>query len=149
MKLDEALKGSPKPKASDHAVTFLHGAIDSDSDDDYFRLYRHPQNRRSYLLIRKEDVDGETHKWSDQEMAHAGFVGASMHTVPLKVGAHIHAVAVRMFRAGEPITGVSRTSKQADDQVCCCSASCSDTGSCEVTSAENCKQFGVVCPGSC
>lgn len=148
MKLDEALKASVKTTpVSDHAVAFIHGSIETDSDSRYFRLYRHPENRRSYLLIKKDDVAGELHKWSPEEMSHAGFVGSSIHSVPLNIGTQIHAVSVRAHRFGEPINVPSKSSSA--EQVCCCSASCSDTGSCFTTSAENCAQFGIVCPGSC
>ena len=36
-----------------------HGAVEADGDTAYFRLYRNPRNRRSYVLVRRADVAGD------------------------------------------------------------------------------------------
>jgi len=60
MKLDEILKsrnGVPGP--ADHAVIYFHGAIEADHDPSYFSVYRRPNNRHSYMLVKKSDVEDE------------------------------------------------------------------------------------------
>ena len=152
MKIDDVLKAAPKaPKAHDHTVVYLNGAVEADHDPAYFRLYRSPQNRRSYLVVKKEDLAGDLQEWTPEEATKAGFVGRKIHNVPVKHGAEVQGVLVKMHRIGEPMPGKAKpapTNPQPADQVCCCD-NCADTGTCRMADSSDCAQFGVVCPGSC
>src|SRR5260370_22081866 len=95
MRLDAVLRAVPKvSEAQDHAVLYLHGAVEADHDAAYFRLYRDPENRRSYLLVKKADVAGDLNEWTAEEARQAGLVGAKVYRVPLKFGAELQKVSV-------------------------------------------------------
>ena len=71
--------------ARDQATMFHQGVVEPDHDPDYFRIYRNPRNRRSYSLIKKVDVAGDIYEWKPEESLQAGFVGVTIHLVPLKI----------------------------------------------------------------
>jgi hypothetical protein len=88
-------------------LLFLDGSLEPDQDAAYFRLYRQPQDRRSYLLIKKADVAGDLYEWTVEEMTQAGFVGAKVYRVPLKFGTELQNVSVTIARLGETIAGAT------------------------------------------
>lgn len=146
MKLDDVLtKASKVSQAHDHTVVYLRGAVETDHDPAYFRLYRKPQNRRSYLLVKKEDLAGDLHQWSLEETIHAGFVGTTIYNVPVRIGSQVQGVSVTLHKIGELAAGKVATAK---DQVCCCD-NCVDTNTCGLTDSATCEKIGVVCPGAC
>ncbi len=146
MKLDDVLKTAPGTRgASDHASVYFHGVIEADSDSDYFRLYRRPENRHSYLLVRKADVAGDVlERFSPEEAAHAGFVGSTIHRFPLRIGTEVQGVSIKFHNVGDPFPKKTKSSK---DQVCCCD-NCIDINTCGTTDSATCDQIGEVCDDS-
>jgi hypothetical protein len=91
--------------ASDGAsISYLHGAIEPDQDPSQFRLYSSPSNKRSFFLMRTNDVVGEVYEWTPDEVAHHGFAGHKMYTLPIKYGCVIQSVAIRNITIGLPIS---------------------------------------------
>ena len=81
MKLDDILNAE-KARAShphDHGSLYLHGSLEPDHDQSFFRLYREPSNRRSYLLIKKSDVTEDIYQWTVEETCRAGFIGVKLY----------------------------------------------------------------------
>ena len=106
MKLEDVLKAAPAGlRAQDHLLFFLDGSVEPDHDPAYFRLYRNPQNRRSYLLVKKADVVGDLYEWTAEEMKQAGFVCAKVYRVPLMFGTELQNLSVTIHGLGETIPG--------------------------------------------
>ncbi len=102
MKLDDVLKVAAKAsQAQDHSILFLDGAVEADHSAEYLRVYPDPGHRRSYLLVKKADVCGELHVWSAEEIRHAGFIGAKVFRIPLRVGIELQTVSVAVHKFGE------------------------------------------------
>lgn len=113
MKIDDVLKaGAKTSEAQDHAVTYLHGAIEPDHAPAYFRLYSNPHHRRSYLLVKKTDVAGDVYEWTGEEARQAGFVGTKVYRVPLQFGTEVQAVSIAIVRVG-PTSETKTAAKSA------------------------------------
>ncbi len=113
MKLDDVLKAAAKvSQPQDHALVYLHGAVESDHDPAYFRLYRIPHDRRSYMLVKKADVAGDLYEWTSEEAHQAGFVGTKVYRVPLQFGTEVQIVAVAIIRV-EPTNSAKTAAKSA------------------------------------
>jgi hypothetical protein len=118
MKLDDILSTKAASPAQDYATLFLNGALEPDTDKDYFRLYRDPNNRGAYLLIRKADVTTEVYEWTAEETGRAGFVGTSMYRVPLRYGCEILVMSVAVKKLGETIARDYGDDPITDPPVC-------------------------------
>ena len=114
MKLEDALNGGPRLlTAQDHLLLFLDGSVETDGDPAYFRLYRNPQNRRSYLLVKKADVVGDLCEWTAEEVRQAGFVCAKVYRVPLMFGTELQNVSIAIHKLGETIAGDTARRRRA------------------------------------
>jgi len=91
----------------------LEGDIAPDESPDHFRIYPNPAKKRLYFLVRKEDVQGEVHKWTPDELAQAGFTGQERFRVTLPHDAVVHSVLITPHRIGEQKAGIM--SAAADD----------------------------------
>lgn len=92
--------------------------FENDATSGLFRLYTIPDNRRTYWLIREEDVVGDVHVWTDDELAKHGHIGIKVFKLAVKAGAHIQIVSSRGERLGETIAANStpqRASRRADN----------------------------------
>jgi len=126
-KLDDVLKAVSKPAtAQDHSLVYLDGLIESDHDSAYFRLYRLPHNRGSYLLLKRSDVVGDPYEWHPEEVRQAGVVGAKMFRVALRTGVEAQRVSVKVYRLREATAGSSRRGR--DPSICCCDDSACTEG---------------------
>src|SRR5947208_1198823 len=94
MKLADVLSALKAPTAFDGDTVFLHGAIKADHDPALFRLYRNPNNLGAYFLIRKEEVRGDLHQLTKEDLIGSGFVGFDVFRVPLRSGATIQTVVI-------------------------------------------------------
>jgi hypothetical protein len=141
---DVLQKVSKTLPAQDHTTMYRHGVLEPDHDPSYFRIYRNPRNRRSYSLIKRADVAGEIYEWKPEEALEAGFVGATVHLVPLKFGSEVQHVTIRLERVGEK-SAAGKSTK--DDDVCCCDAGCQPP--CGTMSSDDCDEVGENCPGKC
>jgi len=146
MKIDDILKGCGNvPQAQDHLVTYLNGGIESDHDQVYFRIYRDPRNRRSYVLLRKADVAGDIYEWTADEIREAGYVGAKVFRVPIRFGTEIQGVSIKVHKVGNPIGQKARGCEDGD--VCCCNAGCTPPCNC-TDDPDACDQVGEICADS-
>jgi hypothetical protein len=142
---DVLQKVSKTLPAQDHTTMYRHGVLEPDHDPTYFRIYSNPRNRRSYSLVKRADVTGEIYEWKPEEALEAGFVGATIHLVPLRFGTEIQRVSIRLERVGER-GAVKKGAK--DDDVCCCDIGCQPP--CGTESSDDCDATGgIVCPGKC
>jgi hypothetical protein len=113
MKLDDVLKAAAKvSQAQDHAVVYLQGAIESDHDPAYFRLYGNPNHRCSYMLVKKADVASDLYEWTNEEANQAGFVGTKVYRVPLQFGTEVQVVSIAIIRV-EPTSAAKTAAKGA------------------------------------
>jgi len=88
--IEDMLRAAPKPSpVQDHSLIYLTSTIENDHEPAYFRLYRNPSNRRSWLLIKKADVVGDLYEWTADETIQKGFSEAKIHRVSLKVGTKV------------------------------------------------------------
>jgi hypothetical protein len=143
MKLDEVINATPGAAGvQDQSIVYVHGQVEKDHDPDYFRLYRHPHNRRAYVLVRKADAVGELYEWTAEETQQAGFHGARIHSVPVKLGTEVHTVAASVHRVGYPSGGTS--GPRSLGVWCCTGEGCS--GDCACVDPAQC--FGGEC-GNC
>ena len=143
MKLDHVLKESGQPRsASDHAIYYVSGTVEADYDPAYFRVYRNPHNRRSYLLLKKTDMPDkiELREWSKEEAVQAGFAGEKMFRVPLAFGMEVQMVSVLVHKVGVTIPAKAEDGRQ---YVCCCG-----NAACNTSCAYDQCTIGFVCPKS-
>jgi hypothetical protein len=113
MKLDDVLNaGAEVSQAQNHAVFYFHGAIESDHNPAYFRLYSNPHHRRSYMLVKKTDVAGDLYEWTSEETSQAGFIGTKVYRVPLQFGTEVQVVSVAIVRVG-PTSAAKTAAKSA------------------------------------
>jgi hypothetical protein len=82
---------------------YLHGAVEF-IDEKHFKLFRNPNNRASFLIISADSVIGDIHPWSDEAMAHKGFVGHSVYRVSVQHAANVQLVSVKQHRLGETLS---------------------------------------------
>ena len=145
MTIDAALgSGKSARNAHDHATVYISGAVEPDHDPSHFRVYINPQNRRSYLLLKKTDVAGELYEWTAEETVHASFKGNKIFNIPLCTGTQIQRVSVKIFRAGE-----KGSPNKALDRVCCCDDEAGCQGStCGFTDSSTCSTIGTQSPSS-
>ena len=142
MKIDDVLKSAPSaPQVPDYTEMYFHGVVQADPDTAYFRLYRKPESRRSYLLVKKADVS-DLYEWTPEEAAQRGFVGAKVHQFSLKIGTELLGVSVTVRKVGDPFPV-----KPRNQDVCCCD-NCTDQIGCGRTSAAECQQIGEICSDS-
>ena len=125
MQLDDLLSKATLATSPDHLTVYLNGSIDLDHDKASFRIYSRPENRRSYLLLKRADVAGEILS-SRRRGDEAGFVASKVHRVPLKFGAEVQRISVSISKLGEtrPASSSSRFAgvrdRRRDPSICCC-----------------------------
>lgn len=140
MNFDDVLAQSKKPgSAQDHAILFLTGSVESDSDESMFRLYPRPEDRRCYYLLKRTDIAGELHELSNDEKGRAGYVGAKVYRAPLRFGSEAQLVVVKIHRLGESIVAgeLPKPTKAASVGDCYATSGCS-TGCCSIKSDGQC-----------
>ena len=105
MNLQEVLS-QETPLISSYPGNFhLSGHLEPDTDPNFVRLYRDAMNKRSYFLIKKEDIEGDIYRWTDQELSQAGFLGQARYRISVKYGTVISSVRVKFLRVGDTIAG--------------------------------------------
>ena len=132
-------KDARVPTTQEHGTVYLHGAVEPDHDETMFRLYPDPSDRRSFFIIRREDVGGDFHEWSKEELIQAGFVGAKVFRVPLKHGTVVQSVSVKIQKIGVTISANVPNSRLRERVVGqCYDASDCYSGCCTTASDGNC-----------
>lgn len=128
----------PSPVES-HNTVFLNGSIEPDHDPNHIRLYQNPQNRRSFYLIRKVDVNPTVHEWTASELSQAGFVGARMFRISLAGGTPIHSVDIKIHKIGETVAGDDASGPRLSAATgTCYNTSCGTHPCCQVGSDGRC-----------
>lgn len=132
-------------------IAYRHGSIEADHDPAYFRLYANPQNRRTYMLLKKTDVLGDLYEWTTEETRQAGLVGAKRYRVTLKVGTEVQEVFISVRKLGETTTASTARRRQKrdgagkkprDPSICCCEDSAC-TQWCIGFEEGSCGEFGM------
>ncbi len=113
MKLEDVLEKADEVSLADHhTIISLDGMIAVDPDSTCFRLFRNPNNPRSYLLVKKADVAGDIYEWTAEEKSRAGIVGAkNVHRVPLRFGTKLQQVSIVVYRLGERVVAITPARK--------------------------------------
>lgn len=128
MQLNDVLSAKANGSAT-HKVLFINGSIEKDESDDHFRVYRDGNNRMAYLVVAKDDVVGDLYRWSDPEIATAGFIGQERFRITVKAGADIEVIKIETHRLGETLAGDDAQSGPRVLGVCRHTGGCS-TGCC-------------------
>ncbi|MDY0952078.1 hypothetical protein SOM37_24880 [Bacillus thuringiensis] len=109
MNINEIL--SKSKKFVDESINVIHfnGVIDKDTNEDYFRIYPDPRNKKHYLRVKKDDIDGEIHEYTTDNLKDAKLIPALgltphnefiLHQVPVKHGVEIDCISVEKAKVG-------------------------------------------------
>lgn len=107
MNIQEILDNSSMPSDELHRTTYLRGRITHDVRPEYFRVYPIPNSEGTYLLIDRSDIAGDIYKFTKEELAGSGFIGAEVYKVPLRIGTKVSYIKVESHRFGETIDSIS------------------------------------------
>ena len=114
MDIDEVLQ--QQAKVVDHAsgddIYYMTGSISADPEGTAFRLYRDPENTRSCLLIKKQDVIGGVHALTDLERTQKGFVRDNVFRIGLKHGTTVKCITTTIAKIGETLSVAAPRSPQ-------------------------------------
>lgn len=106
MKINQALKQSGKPVESrtPEDIFFITGGIRPEADGKTFRFYQNPDDPRSYLVLKTEDVIGDVLSLNETEKAQKGFSGESIFRLGVKFGTKVRAIRASTQVLGETIS---------------------------------------------
>ncbi|MCY7676778.1 hypothetical protein [Bacillus safensis] len=109
MNLDEILAKPENLITVETEIVYLDGAIDSDENDNYFRLYPASANKSHYLRIKKEDVISDIHMYDLEDLKDTHYkpkLGFTPHNqlniyqVPVKLKAEVDCITVQKAEIG-------------------------------------------------
>jgi hypothetical protein len=133
MKIDEILsRATAEPVTHQASAThFMNGSIEPDWDKQAFRFHIDPNNRLSYLLIKKTDLLGEVYQWTKEEVAAAGFPGVTMYRISVRHGTEVQDVVVTNAKIGESLsshTSLGTAARGECQHTTGCATGCCTTG---------------------
>jgi len=133
MNVQDVLQREVDARHESAGIGHLAGSIGRDPQDGYFRLFPEPGNRRSYYLIRVQDVIADLIEWSPEERVHANLIGTPMYLVPLALGTVVQSVEVTVEKIGESIEACSalRPAETSQRGRCRPSSGCGHSPCCE------------------
>lgn len=112
VKLAEVLKQGPPPSTTHFGVQLIDGTIGPDTSEGFFRVHPNAADKGRYFILRVEDVSGDLHKWTEDELSHAHLVGQERYRIPIRYGAVVHKVVVHTFIARQ------RRAPSRGDELC-------------------------------
>lgn len=144
-------------------VVHFDGAIEEENAN-YFRIYPNPRKRNKFFRVRVEDVVGDVHQYSNEQIQNAGvsprygftpYNEVSVFQVPVKHGVKIEFITIHEAEAGVyyPIEAVDDLKQKG----CSCSSSgckCGSIGYNQPVSEQNrrlglCKFMSPCSSGCC
>jgi hypothetical protein len=143
MNLTDALNSS-RERNNEPNIFFVHGTLESDPSEGFFRIYTNPDNQRSFYRVREDTVVGEIYEWTAAELVQAGLVGVRVFRVGLRYGTEIQHVVIRFEKMGETIeaTSSARMAKRGVNEGCRSADGCASFECC--TGGDKC-----VCNNCC
>lgn len=126
MKIKELLTSDENKLATiDPGIIDIEAAL-AEHDDSNVRLYLDPRNKRTYWIVRQEDIIQELRPLSSEQLAVQGLSGYKMFVIPVRRGAEIQTVVIELHRVGETLVPGNRSARIGEcvtDQQCsqtCC-----------------------------